>query len=162
MIDAYVGLGANLGDAIGTVRAALAALPALPQTQLAAASPLYRTPAWGRERQPDFINAVARLRTSLPAQALLQHLLEIERRFGRQREPGQRWGPRTLDLDLLLYGRQVIDAPGLQVPHPHLHERAFALVPLADLAPALEIPGHGAVRTLLATLDAGEIVAIGG
>ncbi len=162
MVDAYVGLGANLGDAAGTLRAALGALAQLPGTRLVAASPLYRTPAWGRDQQPDFINAVARLDTALPARGLLQHLLEIERQFGRRREPGLRWGPRTLDLDLLLYGRQVIDEPGLQVPHPYLHERAFALVPLADLAPDLQIPGQGEVRTLLAGLDAGAIVRIGG
>lgn len=145
-VTACIGLGANLGDAVGTLRAALAAIGQLPGTALAAASPLYVTAAWGVQAQPDFINAAARVETTLAATALLEALLEIERQFGRDRSREQRWGPRTLDLDLLLYGEAVIDLPGLQVPHPRLHERAFALVPLADVAPDLRIAGHGTVR----------------
>lgn len=158
---AFVGLGGNLGDAAVTVRAAIDALGRLPDTRLHCASRLYRTPAWGLEQQPDFINAVARLETGLAAPALLDVLLETERGFGRQREPGLRWGPRTLDLDLLLHGEQVLDQPGLRLPHPHLHERAFVLVPLLDLAPDLHIPGHGPARELLRKLDASAIEPLG-
>lgn len=159
-VTACIGLGANLGDAAGTLRAAFAAIDALPDTTLVAASPLYVTPAWGVENQPDFLNAAARVTTTLPAPALLAALLDIERRFGRDRSREQRWGPRTLDLDLLLYGEAVIDLPGLQVPHPRLHERAFALVPLADVAPELRIPGHGSVREAAFRIDRGAIVSV--
>ncbi|WP_055026976.1 2-amino-4-hydroxy-6-hydroxymethyldihydropteridine diphosphokinase, partial [Xanthomonas euvesicatoria] len=106
MQTAFVGLGANLGQAEASVRAAIAALGAVPQTTLIAASRLYRTPAWGREDQPDFINAVAQLRTGLAPLPLLEALLGIEQAFGRERRAGERWGPRTLDLDLLLYADQ--------------------------------------------------------
>jgi 2-amino-4-hydroxy-6-hydroxymethyldihydropteridine diphosphokinase len=142
-VVAYVGLGGNLGDAAATLRAALPALDRLPDSRLRRASRLYRTPAWGQTAQPDFINAVAMLDTALPARALLDRLLGIERAFGRTRASGERWGPRTLDLDLLLYGDAVIDEPGLHVPHPHLHQRAFALLPLLELAPEIVIPGIG-------------------
>ena len=140
---AVVGLGANLGDAEASVRGAFVELDLLPATRLLRASALYRTPAWGHTEQPDFINAVALLETGLGARELLDRLLAIEREFGRTRTPGERWGPRTLDLDLLLYGIEVIDEPGLRVPHPHLHERAFALLPLVEIAPGIEIPGLG-------------------
>ncbi|WP_240098705.1 2-amino-4-hydroxy-6-hydroxymethyldihydropteridine diphosphokinase [Thermomonas flagellata] len=156
MIRAAVGLGANLGDAAASVRAALDALEALPQTRGLARSRLYRTPAWGVTAQPDFVNAVAVLETGLSAHALLDALLAIERRAGRVRRAGERWGPRVLDLDLLLYGEAVIDTPGLRVPHPHLHARAFALLPLAEAWPQARIPGHGAVAALAAGMaDAG-------
>ena len=154
---AAVGLGANLGDAAASVREAIHALNSLPQTSLLRASRLYRTPAWGVTEQPDFINAVALLDTGLQAQALLQALLGIEREFGRIRIDGERWGPRTLDLDLLLFGDAVIDEPGLRVPHPHLHERAFALLPLAEIAPQMPIPGIGQVGELAAAMAADGI-----
>lgn len=159
---ACVGLGANLGDAAATVRAAQQALGELPGTRLVAASRLYRTPAWGKTEQPDFINAAALLETSLPARELLDGLLEIERRFGRTRaaDGSDRWGARTLDLDLLLYGAQVIDEPGLHVPHPHLYERAFALVPLLEVAPLAVIPGRGLACELPAAMAAGDIEAL--
>lgn len=159
---ACVGLGANLGDAAATVRAAQEALAGLPGTRLVAASRLYRTPAWGKTEQPDFINAAALLETSLSARALLDGLLEIERRFGRTRaaDGSDRWGARTLDLDLLLFGAEVIDEPGLHVPHPHLHERAFALVPLLEVAPLAVIPGHGLACELPAAMAAGDIEAL--
>ena len=108
------------------------------------ASRLYRTPAWGRTDQPDFINAVVELRTRLAARVLLDYLLEIETRFGRVRREDDRWGPRTLDLDLLLFGEEVLDVPGLHVPHPRLHERAFVLVPLAEIAATLRDSRAGA------------------
>ncbi|NLW97504.1 2-amino-4-hydroxy-6-hydroxymethyldihydropteridine diphosphokinase [Luteimonas wenzhouensis] len=158
--QACVGLGGNLGEVARTLAAALEALDGLADTRLLRASRLYRTPAWGHAAQPDFLNAAAVVETSLPARALLDALLAIERRFGRARGDGPRWGPRTLDLDLLLYGESVIDAPGLQVPHPHLHERAFALVPLAEVAPGARIPGHGTVAAALSKLDATGIEAI--
>ena len=158
---ACIGLGANLGDATATVQAALQALDALPHTRLVKASRLYRTPAWGKTDQPAFVNAAAVLETELDARALLDAMLGIERDHGRERLDGQRWGARTLDLDLLLYGQDVIDEPGLHVPHPHLHERAFALVPLVEIAPDLVIPGHGRASDLVAAMVTGDIHAIG-
>jgi len=158
---ACIGLGANLGDATATVQAALQALDALPHTRLLKASRLYRTPAWGKTDQPAFVNAAAVLETELDARALLDAMLGIERDHGRERLDGQRWGARTLDLDLLLYGDDVIDEPGLHVPHPHLHERAFALVPLVEIAPDLVIPGHGRASDLVAAMVTGDIHAIG-
>ncbi|HEY1070205.1 MAG TPA: 2-amino-4-hydroxy-6-hydroxymethyldihydropteridine diphosphokinase [Thermomonas sp.] len=158
-VHACIGLGANLGDPAAALREAFEALARLPATRLLAASRLYRTPAWGRTDQPDYVNAAALLETVLAPQALLAALLEIERRAGRVRD-GHRWGPRTLDLDLLLYDDRVIDLPGLRVPHPHLHERAFALVPLAEIAAAEPFPGHGCVGDALSGVDAGGVVAI--
>ncbi|MDN5781435.1 MAG: 2-amino-4-hydroxy-6-hydroxymethyldihydropteridine diphosphokinase [Luteimonas sp.] len=158
---AFVGLGGNVGDAAATLREAFSALDGLPDTQLVRASRLYRTPAWGRVEQPDFVNAVVKLETRLEARELLDALLEVERQFGRERHDGEtRWGPRTLDLDLLLFGEDVIDEPGLRVPHPHLHERAFALVPLAGIAPDAPIPGHGTVRSALAAVAVEGIEAL--
>jgi len=150
---AAVGLGGNLGEAAATLHEALLALDGLPSTRLLRASQLYRTAAWGNTAQPDFINAAALLETRLDARALLDGLLGIERQFGREREAGMQWGPRILDLDLLLYGDAVIDEPGLRVPHPYLHERAFALLPLAQVGSALQVPGKGTVAALLAAID---------
>lgn len=157
-VRACVGLGGNVGDAAATLRAAFDALDRLPCTRLLRASRLYRTPAWGLEAQPDFVNAAALLETALDARELLDNLLGIERAFGRERR--QRWGPRTLDLDLLLYGDDSIDEPGLHVPHPHLQERAFALKPLADVAPDAAVPGQGRVGELLARVDATACVPL--
>ena len=136
----FIGLGANLGDARATVALALKALDELPQTRLVAASPLYRS-APVDAQGPDFVNAVAELRTGLTPPELLQALQAIEQTHGRER-PHQN-APRTLDLDLLLYGQRVVSEPGLTVPHPRLHERAFVLLPLADLAPELRHPRLG-------------------
>ncbi|QDA58304.1 2-amino-4-hydroxy-6-hydroxymethyldihydropteridine diphosphokinase [Thermomonas aquatica] len=160
MTLAAVGLGANLGEAVATLRDAIDELARLPDTELLRASRLYRTPAWGRTEQPDFINAVALVETGMPARELLDALLAIERSFGRVRLDGERWGPRTLDLDLLLFGDAVIDEPGLRVPHPHLHERAFALLPLAEIAPQLAIPGIGSVASIAAGMAADGIEAL--
>ena len=162
MTLAAVGLGANLGDVARSVRDAIDALGQLPGTRLVQASRLYRTPAWGVTAQPDFINAVALLDTGLSARALLEALLDIERVHGRVRVDGERWGPRTLDLDLLLYGDAVIDLPQLKVPHPHLHERAFALLPLAEIAPDAVIPCRGTVRDALMAMKTCDIAPIGG
>lgn len=159
-VRACVGLGGNVGDAAATVDAAFAALAGLPGTRLVARSRLYRTPPWGVEAQADFVNAVALIDTTLPPRDLLGGLLAIERAFGRERR--ERWGPRTLDLDLLLYGDRVVDEPGLHVPHPHLHERAFVLRPLADVAPDAVVPGHDTVARLLAHTDASRCVPLDG
>ena len=160
MTLAAIGLGANLGDAAATLREAIAELARLPRTELLRASRLYRTPAWGVTEQPDFINAVALVETTLSPRDLLDALLAIERSFGRTRLDGERWGPRTLDLDLLLHGDAMIDEPGLRVPHPHLHERAFALLPLAEIAPESEIPGIGMVGKLAAGMAVDGIEAL--
>ncbi|HVX05197.1 MAG TPA: 2-amino-4-hydroxy-6-hydroxymethyldihydropteridine diphosphokinase, partial [Rhodanobacteraceae bacterium] len=146
-VTACVALGSNLGDPRAQVERGFAALAALPHTTLGARSRLYRTPPWGVADQPDFINAVARLETTLAPRALLGALLAIEAGAGRVR--GARNGPRILDLDLLLYGGRIIDESDFVVPHPRLHERAFVLLPLADVAADLEVPGHGRVRDLL-------------
>ena len=154
MTVAYVGLGSNLDDPSLQIERALAALAQLPATMLRARSRLYRSPPWGLLDQPDFVNAVAQLETDLPAPDLMRGLLEMEHAAGRDRR-GQRWGPRVLDLDLLLYADLTAAEPGLQLPHPHMHERAFVLLPLAELAPALEIPGHGPISRLIGQFDTG-------
>jgi 2-amino-4-hydroxy-6-hydroxymethyldihydropteridine diphosphokinase len=156
-VRACIGLGANLGDAADTLRRAVDALAACDGIEVLRTSRLYRTPAWGREDQPDFINAVALVDTTLAPRALLERLLAVESAFGRQRAEGERWGPRTLDLDLLLYGDAVVDEPGLHVPHPHLHERAFALVPLLDVMPEARIPGYGDARDAVSGLEMSNI-----
>lgn len=151
-VAAYVALGSNLCDPRAQVERGFDALAGLPLTVLRARSRLYRTPPWGIPDQPDFVNAVARLETSLPPRELLDALQGVETRAGRVR--GARYGPRTLDLDLLLYGDVELHEPGLVIPHPRLHERAFVLRPLADVAPELEVPGRGRVADLLARVDA--------
>ena len=141
MHTAFIGLGSNLDGPEGKLRAGLASLAALPQGHLAAASSLYRSAPVGYAGQSDYVNAVAQLATGLAPQALLAALLEIERGFGRKRS--FRDAPRTLDLDLLLYDTDSIDEPGLVVPHPRMHERAFVLAPLLEIAPGCLIPGRG-------------------
>ena len=147
MTRAYVALGANLGDPLATVRAAIEALRSLPRSQLIAASSLYRTAPVGLHNQPDFINAAAALETQLDPQQLLAELFAIEARFGRRRSIPN--APRTLDLDLLLHGDSVSDDPQLTLPHPRMHLRAFVLAPLAEIAPRLSLPGHGDIHVLL-------------
>lgn len=151
MSTAWIGLGANLGRPKETLSAALLALDFLPETKVTLVSAAYWTPPWGVLHQPEFLNAVARLHTAIPAQALLRGLLDIEARLGRERS-GQHWGPRTIDLDLLLVDQQVVDSAELTLPHPRLHERAFVLIPLAELSPGLAIPGRGLVQDLLDAL----------
>jgi 2-amino-4-hydroxy-6-hydroxymethyldihydropteridine diphosphokinase len=155
MVRAFVGLGSNLGDREGTLRAAVGRLRALPRTRVVAVSTFRDTDPVGYLEQPRFLNGVVELETALPARELLDALLELEQRFGRDRSAAPPHGPRTLDLDLLLCGDDVIDEPGLAVPHPRLHERAFVLEPLAELDASLEVPGKGSVQTLLARLDSG-------
>jgi 2-amino-4-hydroxy-6-hydroxymethyldihydropteridine diphosphokinase len=151
MIRAYVGLGSNLGDREAYLRAALGALAVEPDIEVVAISSLRDTEPVGLVDQPRFLNGAAALETTLEPRALLERLLAIERRLGRTRS-GPHLGPRTIDLDLLLYGDERIDEPGLELPHPRLHERRFALEPLAELDPALVVPGHGPVDALLAAL----------
>jgi 2-amino-4-hydroxy-6-hydroxymethyldihydropteridine diphosphokinase len=142
----FVGLGANLGDAVGTLRQALQALRALPGVELVAVSSLYRSAPIDAQG-PDFFNAVARLRTSLTPEDLLRALQTIEQQHGRQRP--YRNAPRTLDLDLLLYGPLQLDTPTLTLPHPRMHLRAFVLRPLGEIAPSVEIPGLGPIAEWL-------------
>ena len=148
MPRAFVGLGANLGDPRAQIGAALEALHRIPATRLIGQSSLYRSAPLGYAGQPDFLNAVAQIQTELVPRKLLDALLAIERSLGRSRSFAN--APRTLDLDLLLYDRRVIDEPGLQVPHPRMHTRAFVLAPLAELDPGIAIPGQGEVAPLLA------------
>ena len=158
-VQAFIGLGANLGDPQNQVRRAIVALGDFPRTRLLASSSLYRSSPVGVAPQPDFVNAVARLETALAARELLEELLTAEARAGRERPgPG---APRTLDLDLLLYGEAVIDEPGLAVPHPRMHERAFVLLPLAEIAADISIPRKGSVKTLLAACRGQSIERIG-
>jgi 2-amino-4-hydroxy-6-hydroxymethyldihydropteridine diphosphokinase len=145
---AFVGLGANIGDPEEQIRGALDALGRIAETRVARASSLWRSAPVGYAAQPDFVNAVAELETGQAPRALLEALLAIEKRFGRER--GFANAPRTLDLDLLLYGDRVLSEQGLQVPHPRMHERAFVLAPLVEIAPEIEIPGKGAAAAMLA------------
>jgi len=147
MNTAFVALGANLGDPAATLRAAFGALANLPESRLVHCSSLYRTAPVGILDQPEFVNAVAQLATTLAPEALLDGLLEIEQRFGRVR--AEKNGPRTLDLDLLLYNDQFVDLPRLTLPHPRLHLRAFVLQPMAEIAPDLVIPGRGSIQSWL-------------
>ena len=152
MPKAYVGLGSNLGDREATIRAALAELDAAEGLDVIAVSTLVDTAPVGYTDQPRFLNGAAALESRLSPRELLGLLLAVEARFGRDRALHPAWGPRTLDLDLLLYGEARIHEPGLEIPHPRLHERAFVLGPLAELDPALEVPGKGSIQTLLAGL----------
>lgn len=161
MTRAFVGLGANLGDPVAQVRLAVSALSRLPDTHVLSCSSLWRTPAWGPVKQPDYVNAVVALDTTLTPVALLAALLAIERDNGRVRG-AERYGPRTLDLDLLLHGEACIDEPGVQLPHPRMTQRAFVLLPLAEIAPDLVLPcGLGPVRDLCESADASDCVALG-
>jgi len=150
---AFVGLGANLGDREQMLRQAVDELRGLPVTDVRAISSLRDTAPVGYIDQPRFLNGAVELETELSARELLDELLRIERELGRDRTQGPPQGPRPIDLDLLLYGDEQIDEPGLEVPHPRLHERRFALDPLFDLDPGLLVPGHGPVEALLAGLD---------
>ena len=149
---AYIGLGSNLDDPELQVRSAAKALAQLPGSRLLRLSRLFRTPPWGRAEQPAFVNAVAELATRLSPRDLLDALLALERERGRHRD-GTRWGPRVIDLDILLYGDVSLDEDGLRIPHPHIAERAFVLLPLADLDADLDVPGLGRVRELLGRVD---------
>jgi 2-amino-4-hydroxy-6-hydroxymethyldihydropteridine diphosphokinase len=160
-LPAYVGLGSNLDEPAAQVRRALAALEALPQTRLVTRSSLYRSPPMGPPDQPDYVNAVAALLTALPAAELLAALHSIEGAQGRRRD-GPRWGPRTLDLDLLLYGELAVNSDTLVLPHPGLAERPFVLVPLLEVAPGLRIPRGPSVAQLASRAGAGGLARMDG
>jgi 2-amino-4-hydroxy-6-hydroxymethyldihydropteridine diphosphokinase len=148
---AFVGIGSNLGDREDNLRRAVELLSVEDGVDVTAVSEIRETEPVGPVEQGAFLNGAVRIETDLGPRELLERLLAVEQRLGRVRE--ERWGPRTIDLDLLLYGDEAVDEPGLTVPHPRLHERRFALEPLADLAPSLEIPGRGPISTLLAELE---------
>jgi 2-amino-4-hydroxy-6-hydroxymethyldihydropteridine diphosphokinase len=155
---AYVALGSNLDDPARQLRRGLEALDALPGTRVLRASAFYRSAPVGYADQPDFVNAVAAIETTLGPRALLEALLEIERRRGRVREFQN--APRTLDLDIVAYADCIVNEPGLVIPHPRMHERAFVVVPLAEIAPDAIVPGHGAARELAQRVDAASVTRV--
>ena len=159
-VTALIGLGGNLGDVRARLAAAIDALGRVPGVSVGARSRFYRTPPWGNVDQPDFVNAAVAVDTAMGPHDLLDVLLATEHDFGRVRD-GERWGPRTLDLDLLAYGDRTIDDERLTVPHPRIAERAFVLLPLADIAPTLTLPGIGRVDALLGHVDAAGCVLLG-
>ncbi len=145
-VKAFIGLGGNIGDPPAAMHSALAMIADDPKTRVSAVSSLYRTPPWGKTDQPDFFNAVAEVETALSARALLELCLSVETRLKRVRS--ERWGPRSIDLDILAFGSTEIDERGLQIPHPRMTERAFVLVPLAEIAPDLTIRGRSVTEWL--------------
>ncbi|MGV6807427.1 MAG: 2-amino-4-hydroxy-6-hydroxymethyldihydropteridine diphosphokinase [bacterium] len=158
MANAYIGLGSNLDDPLGQVNTALKALDALPETSVCRTSRWYRTPPLGPSDQPDFVNGAALIETALKPKALLAALQQIESNQGRIRS--QHWGPRTLDLDILLYNRETIQEPDLRIPHPGLTSRAFVLMPLRDIDPTLVLPNGESVSALLEKVSTEGIVAL--
>ncbi|MEO8223325.1 MAG: 2-amino-4-hydroxy-6-hydroxymethyldihydropteridine diphosphokinase [Gammaproteobacteria bacterium] len=155
-MPAYVGIGSNLDDPEQQVRAALTAIGLLPDSLLITCSPTLRNPALGPQPQPEFVNAVAGLLTHLAPAGLLAALLDIERRQGRDRSTGLRWGPRRIDLDLLVYGDVVMNSGDLILPHPGIPSRNFVLFPLLQIAPGLSVPGLGPLRRLAAAVNQQE------
>ncbi len=153
-VEAALGFGGNLGDPVAAFAAALARLGAHAAVAVKGLSSVWRTAPWGKLDQPEFRNMAALIETSLSAEELLELCLAVEREQGRERR--ERWGPRTLDIDILTYGGQVIDRPGLQVPHPRIAERAFVLAPLAEIAPTAMIAGRSVVE-LLAAVASDEV-----
>ncbi|WP_417596339.1 2-amino-4-hydroxy-6-hydroxymethyldihydropteridine diphosphokinase [Oceanospirillum sp.] len=152
---AYIGLGSNLEDPVQQLKTALNELNLLPDTRLVAASSLYSSKPVGPQDQPDFVNAVAQLETNLEPLALLDQLQALEQAHRRVRE--RHWGPRTLDLDLLLFSEQVICHPRLTVPHAHMHERGFVLLPLAEISPKLTLPGKGSITDILSNIATDDL-----
>lgn len=157
-VVAFVALGSNLEDPGQQIGRGLLEIAGLPATRLARASSLYRSDPVGYRNQPEFVNAVAAVETSLAPRALLEQLLEIERAHGRVRQFAN--APRTLDLDIILYGDLALQEPGLAIPHPRMHERAFVLVPLVEIAPDVVVPGRGRARDLLRGVDAGSVTRL--
>jgi len=156
MKPVWLALGSNLADPLQQVQNALDALAAIPQTRVVAVSSFYRTPPYGPQDQPDYLNAVVELATALQPDALLDHTQRVEQEQGRVRKD-HRWGPRTLDLDILLFDRQTLTSDRLTVPHYDMHNRAFMLVPLLEIAPAITLPNGTPVASLLASLDRTQI-----
>ncbi|MGD8108152.1 2-amino-4-hydroxy-6-hydroxymethyldihydropteridine diphosphokinase [Pantoea sp. FN0302] len=157
MTRVYLALGSNLADPLHQVRNALDALDAIPQTQRVAVSSFYRTPPYGPPDQPDYLNAAVALDTALSPEALLDHTQRIELEQGRERK-AERWGPRTLDLDILLFGDRVLHTPRLTVPHYDMHNRAFMLVPLLEIAPQARLPDGHPLAAVAAGLDCSAIL----
>jgi 2-amino-4-hydroxy-6-hydroxymethyldihydropteridine diphosphokinase len=153
---AWLGLGSNLRQPVQQLKIALDRLGSVEGIEILKTSGFYRTPPWGDEQQDDFINAVVQIETGLGPLALLHELQAIENRMGRHRS-GRRWGPRLIDIDLLLFGDQQYRSEELVVPHPHMHERAFVLLPLCELDALTMIPGRGTAGALLQGLDSGGI-----
>jgi 2-amino-4-hydroxy-6-hydroxymethyldihydropteridine diphosphokinase len=157
-VAAFIGLGSNLDDPPARIRRALQALAALPGTRVVRRSSLYRNPPVGDPDQPDFVNAVAEIETGLAPRELLGELLAIERAHGRVRDRPD--GPRTLDLDLLLYGERTVHEPGLTIPHPRMLARAFVLLPLAEIAPEAVVPGRGRIAQLVRNVDTSGMIKL--
>jgi 2-amino-4-hydroxy-6-hydroxymethyldihydropteridine diphosphokinase len=157
--DAYIGIGANIGDACANVARAIVLIRESAPIDVIAVSPLYRSKPWGVIDQPDFVNAVVKIRTRLSAEALLNQLLQLEKQAGRVRAL-ERYGPRTLDLDILIFGDQVIASPSLTIPHPRMLHRAFVLKPLHDIEPNLVLTGGEKLADLVKQIDAAELIKI--
>ena len=155
-MKAWLGLGSNLQRPVAQIKRALASLESATGIEILRASSLYRTPPWGDERQDDFINAVVQVETDLEPMPLLRTLQSIENEMGRRRS-GNRWGPRLIDIDLLLYADRQIQSEELELPHPRIHQRAFVLVPLCELDGSVKIPGQGVAEELLRRLDSTDI-----
>ena len=160
MPRAYIGIGSNLNDPVNQVRQAFLALSNIPDTKLLVQSALYSNPPMGPQDQPNYVNAVAELDTALSPQALLVQLLEVELQAGRDRTKAIHWGPRVLDLDLLVYSDRIVSEANLKVPHPGIAHRSFVLLPLFDIAPQLDIPGVGALAELLTRVSPDELCRI--
>lgn len=158
MTTAYIGLGSNLDEPRLQLRSAIAELQQLDVMKLVAVSPLYASSPMGPQDQPDYVNAVAAVETSLTPHTLLKRLQLLEQQHGRQRL--RHWGERTLDLDILLFGEEMLDDADLTLPHPGLTERNFVVYPLADIAPNIEIPGQGALSQILARVPRGDLIQI--
>ena len=158
LTPAYIALGSNLDNPVAQLRAGFEALAMLPETRLGCMSSIYRSAPVGYADQPDFFNAVARIETALTPRRLLDELLAIERSCGRTRDFPN--APRTLDLDIVLYGESAVEEPGLTIPHPRMRERAFVLVPLVEIAPDALVPGGGRASELVASVDATSVTRI--
>lgn len=153
-----IAMGSNLGDRLEYLQGGLDGLFDTPRIVFVAVSPVYQTAPVGGPEQPDYLNAVVIAETSMPARAVLERCLSLEDAFGRVR--GERWGPRTLDLDLIIYGDEVTDSPALTLPHPRAHERAFVLAPWHDADPGAELPGQGKVADLLAAVSTAGVTRL--
>jgi len=158
-VKAWLGLGSNLQRPVAQIKRALASLESATGIEILRTSSLYRTPPWGDERQDDFINAVVQVETVLEPMPLLRILQSIENDMGRRRS-GNRWGPRLIDIDLLLYADRQIQSEELELPHPRMHQRAFVLVPLCELDGSVTIPGQGVAEELLRRLDSTDICRV--
>lgn len=156
-VTCYIGLGSNLGNPVANLHSAIAQLSVIDRVELRGVSRFYASKPMGPQDQPDYVNAVACIKTTLSAHELLQALFTVERSHGRVRDASLRWGPRTLDLDLLLYGDEVIEAADLRVPHPGICERSFVVLPLADLAPYLVFPNGRTLQDCLQALACDDL-----